>query len=129
MQPWDWYLKVIRQYVDFSGRARRKEYWFFTLFTTLITLALLCVDALVLGYRFEPGHFGILANLYGLALLLPSLAVVVRRLHDTNRSGWWILFNLVPLVGPITILVFMCLDSTPGANRFGPNPKVVPFKV
>lgn len=111
----DWYVKVMKKYVDFTGRARRKEYWMFFLINFVIALALAVVDA-VLG-------FGLLGGLYALAVLLPSLAVTVRRLHDTGRSGWWILIGLVPIIGIIVILVFMVLEGQPGDNAFGPNPK------
>jgi uncharacterized membrane protein YhaH (DUF805 family) len=131
MNAWDWYVKVLKQYVDFSGRARRKEYWFFALISLLISLGLFLVDACLFGYRFTPAHphVAVLANLYGLGVLLPSLGVLVRRLHDTDRSAWWLFMYLVPLIGPILILVFLFLDSTPGPNRFGPNPKDVHFRV
>lgn len=125
MSPWNWYVRVLRQYAQFAGRARRKEYWWFALLSFVISLSLMVVDAIVFGVRPASGvHMG-LSTLYGLAVLLPSLGVSVRRLHDTNRSGWWLLLNLVPLVGPIVILVFMCMDSTPGGNDYGSNPKGV----
>ena len=123
MSPWSWYVKVLRQYVDFSGRARRKEYWFFALFSVLISLGLTVVDLMIFGSgRPDQPHFG-LSTLYSLAVLLPSLGVSVRRLHDTGRSGWWLLLNFIPLVGPIVIIVFMVLDSDSGTNEYGPNPK------
>lgn len=120
----NWYLGVLRQYATFEGRARRKEYWFFVLFYVLVYLALAAVDALTGTYDADAG-IGLLSGLYALATLLPNLAVTARRLHDTDRSGWWILVGLVPLIGGIVLLVFMCLDSQPGGNRFGPNPKGV----
>lgn len=92
----EWYLKVLRQYVDFAGRARRKEYWMFTLISLIISIVLDIVDS-VLGFGslglLDSGPFGLL---YGLAVLLPGLAVGVRRLHDTGRSGWWMLLALIP---------------------------------
>ncbi|KUP07442.1 membrane protein [Bacillus coahuilensis m2-6] len=111
-----WYLKVLKNYVGFQGRARRKEYWMFILFTTLISIVLTLIELAV-------GLPSVLTGIYSLAILLPSLAVSVRRLHDTGRSGWWLLINLVPLIGGIVFLVFTCLDSEPTANRFGENPK------
>lgn len=111
----DWYMKALKNYVGFEGRARRKEYWNFALFNFLISLALAVVDAML--------ETGVLTGLYGLAVLLPGLAVSVRRLHDTNRSGWWLLIGLVPVVGAIALLVFALLDSDPGPNRYGPSPK------
>lgn len=105
---------VFQQYAGFTGRARRSEYWYFVLFTVLVYVAASVVDA-VLGIP-------VLTLLAVLALLVPTLAVTVRRLHDTGRSGWWMLLSLVPF-GGIVLLVFDCLDSEPGPNRFGPSPK------
>jgi uncharacterized membrane protein YhaH (DUF805 family) len=116
----DWYLKVLRQYADFSGRARRKEYWMFVLFNILIAVGIAIVES-ILGLGFA--GFGPLSGLYALALLIPSLAVSVRRLHDTGRSGWWVLIGFVPLIGLIVLLVFMVTDSEHGSNQYGPNPK------
>jgi uncharacterized membrane protein YhaH (DUF805 family) len=117
-----WFVKALSSYATFSGRARRSEYWYFTLFALLASLALGVVDGFA-GTDEGMGGQGLLSGLATLALLLPSLAVTVRRLHDTDRSGWWILIYLVPLVGLVVMLVFLCTDSQPGANRFGPNPK------
>lgn len=111
-----WYLDVLKNYVGFQGRARRTEYWMFTLFNVIITIILSIVETIV-------GLPSLLSGLYTLAVLLPSLAVSVRRLHDTGRSGWWILIGLIPLVGSIILLVFMCLDSQNNGNQYGPNPK------
>ncbi|HSK90309.1 MAG TPA: DUF805 domain-containing protein [Euzebyales bacterium] len=113
----EWYLKVLQNYVGFAGRARRKEYWYFVLFNVLISLALTAVDAVL--------QTGVLAGLYSLAVFLPSLAVSVRRLHDTDRSGWWLLVGLIPVVGVVVLLVFTLTDSTMGDNRYGPSPKYV----
>jgi len=112
----NWYLDVSKKYAVFKGRARRKEYWMFVLFNLIIALVLGLIERLV-------GGPGILTNLYSLAVLIPGLAVAVRRLHDTNRSGWWILIGLVPLVGVIILIVFLVQDSRPGDNQYGPNPK------
>ncbi|MFG1654444.1 DUF805 domain-containing protein [Micromonospora sp. NPDC049275] len=111
------------QYVGFKGRARRSEYWWFVLFTFLVILAAAILDnvlGLTVGEDSSTGYITLVAYL---ALLLPTLAVAVRRLHDTDRAGWWLLIGLVPIVGGIVLLVFYVSDSTPGANRFGPNPK------
>ncbi len=118
----EWYIKVLKQYTDFTGRARRKEYWFFTLFNVLISLALAIIDN-ALGTFSAEAHTGLLEGIYSLAVLVPGLSVTVRRLHDTNRSGWWLLIALIPLLGWALLLVFMILDGTPGENRFGPDPK------
>ena len=112
----NWYLEVLKKYAVFSGRARRKEYWLFILFNTIISFALILIE-------YSAGGPGIVAGLYYLAVAIPSLAVLVRRLHDTNRSGWWFFIGFVPLVGGIILFVFTVLDSQPGENRYGPNPK------
>ncbi|MNJ56322.1 Inner membrane protein YhaH [compost metagenome] len=113
----DWYLKVLKNYVGFEGRARRTEYWMFILFNFIVSIVLSIVGALV-------GLDSILAYVYAAAVLLPSLAVAVRRLHDTGRSGWMILLSLIPFIGSIILIVFMCQDSEPGENQYGPNPKI-----
>lgn len=116
-----WFLEVLKKYAVFSGRARRKEYWMYTLFVGIIYVVLS-----VLSVATKSSAFSILLIIFWLAILLPSLGVGVRRLHDTGRSGWWLLFGIVPLVGGITLLVFTCLDSEPGPNKYGPNPKEAP---
>ena len=112
----EWYLKVIKQYADFNGRARRTEFWMFVLFNIIISGVLTFVDELI-------GTSYILSGLYALFVLIPGLAVAVRRLHDTGRSGWWIFINLVPLIGTIWLIVLWAQDSQPGDNEYGPNPK------
>lgn len=112
----NWYLGCWKKYVDFSGRARRKEFWMFALFNILAAFVAGFLDGLL-------GSGGGISGLYSLAVFLPGLAVFVRRLHDTGRSGWWWLLGLLPLIGGIVLLVFLCSDSQPGENRFGPNPK------
>ncbi len=120
----NWYLKVIRQYADFSGRARRKEYWYFVLFNFLIMLCLTGLDTLIGTYAKGSGT-GLLSGLYSLAVLIPGIAVVVRRLHDTDRSGWWFFIQLIPLIGGIIMLVFTVQDSQEGTNQYGENPKEI----
>lgn len=115
----NWYLEVLKKYAVFDGRARRKEYWHFYLSNIIITIVLAVFDA-VTGGEVGMGLLGI----YLLAVLIPSIAVSVRRLHDTDRSGWWLLIGLIPLIGAIVFLVFMVQGSTPGENQYGPNPKV-----
>ena len=119
----NWYIEVLKKYAVFTGRARRTEYWMFLLFNIIIAIVLAFVDAMA-GMTAEGGQ-GVLGTLYSLAVLLPGLGVTVRRLHDTDKSGWWLLIALVPLAGAITLLVFMLLDSQRSENRFGPNPKMV----
>ncbi len=117
-----YFVKCFNQYADFSTRARRSEYWYFCLFNALISYAL----AFVLG--FIGGMTGLiwlgyLAYIYTLVAFIPGLAVFVRRLHDVGKSGWWWLIGLIPIVGFIWLLVLMCTDSQPGANKWGANPK------
>ncbi|MGW3289388.1 DUF805 domain-containing protein [Streptomyces sp. NPDC001002] len=115
-----WFIEALKKYAVFSGRARRKEYWNFALFVGIIYVVLL-----VIALASKQSALLGLVGLFYLGVLIPSLAVGVRRLHDTGRSGWWLLFGIVPIAGPITLLVFMCSDSAPGANQYGPNPKEV----
>ncbi|WP_329569681.1 DUF805 domain-containing protein [Kitasatospora sp. NBC_01266] len=118
----NWYLAVLKNYVGFSGRARRREYWMFTLVGVIISFVLQIVDS-------AAGTNDVLGAIYTLAVLLPSLAVLFRRLHDTGRSGWWALFFLIPIVGWIVLIVFTATDSQPGTNKYGPNPKLAPAMV
>ena len=105
------------KYVTFSGRARRPEYWYWVLFGVLVAIVAGILDAVIFG-----ANSGVFSGLSSLALLLPNLAVTVRRLHDTDRSGWWMLILLLPFVGAVVLFVFMCLRGTAGLNRFGPEP-------
>jgi uncharacterized membrane protein YhaH (DUF805 family) len=117
----NWYLDAWKNYVNFQGRARRKAYWMFVLFN-IIALVILSLIEGALGLSGQNGY-GILTGLYSLAIILPLIALAVRRLHDTGRSGWWLLIGLVPLIGPIVLIVFYVTDSQPGTNQYGPNPK------
>ena len=110
----------LTKYADFSGRARRSEYWWFFLFNVLVSLVATVVDNL-LGTDLDTGS-GIVGALASLALLLPSLAAAVRRLHDTSRSGWLVLVGLIPLVGWILLIVWFAQDSH-GDNEHGPDPR------
>ncbi len=121
----DWFLTVVRDhYADFSGRARRQEYWMFTLVSGAIGLSMyigafvLMSVSEVLGGILFLGYF-----LFALGLFLPSLAVAVRRLHDTGRSGWWYLIALVPLLGSLIVLYFLVIEGDAGPNAYGPDPK------
>ena len=118
----NWYIEVLKKYAVFSGRARRKEYWFFVLFNFIITVALVVIDGIVGTFDPTTG-VGMLTGLYSLAVLIPTIAVMVRRLHDTGRTGWWLLIGLIPVIGGIVLLVFMFLDSNSGGNEYGPDPK------
>ncbi|WP_088042794.1 DUF805 domain-containing protein [Bacillus sp. EAC] len=112
----EWYLKALKNYVGFSGRARRQEYWMFFLFNFIITIVLSILESFL-------GLNGVLTIIYGLFTLLPSLAVGVRRLHDSGKTGWWILIGLIPFIGTIILIIFFCLDSEEYDNQYGPNPK------
>lgn len=116
----NYYLAVIKKYAEFNGRAQRAEYWYFVLFNFLISLGLGIVSSII------GNDSNILGSLYGLAMLIPGIAVGVRRLHDTGRSGWMLLISLIPLIGWIWIIVLLATDSTPGENQYGPNPKGIP---
>lgn len=118
----NWYIEAFKKYAVFRGRARRKEYWYFVLFTMIATLVLTLVDNLIGTYDHENG-IGLLSAIYALIAFLPSISVGVRRLHDTNRSGWWMLISLIPIIGPIVLLVFFVLDGHSGENQYGLNPK------
>lgn len=112
----NWYMDVLKKYAVFVGRAHRQEYWMFVLFSVIISLVLSAVETIL-------GLPGILSIIYGLGVLVPSIAVGVRRLHDTDRSGWWTLVSLVPILGIIILIVFLAQDSKPGSNQYGANPK------
>jgi uncharacterized membrane protein YhaH (DUF805 family) len=115
-----WYLEGLKKYADFNGRASRAEFWMFTLISLIISLFLFVIDR-----RIMPGSgIQVLYTLYSLAVLVPSLAVSVRRLHDTGRSGWWVLVNVIPILGQIAYLAFLLQDSQTAANQYGTSPKM-----
>jgi len=114
-----WYLHVLKNYAQFDGRSRRSEYWYFFLFNVIVAVVLGVVDGVlrkILG-------FGMFGMLYGLAVLVPGVAVSIRRLHDTDRSGWWLLLAFVPIVG-FLLIWFMAQESNAGTNRYGQNPRL-----
>lgn len=131
----NWYIEVLKKYVVFSGRASRSEYWYFVLFSTIISIILTIIDVAMGSGSAESTmggadaemaanvSMGLLGGIYSLAVFLPSLAVAVRRLHDTDHSGWWMFIALIPLIGVIVLLIFMVKDSTPSENEYGSNPK------
>jgi len=119
----NWYVKCLKQYADFSGRARRKEYWMFVLFNVLISIALGIVDG-VLGFSAEASSIGILGGIYSLAVLIPGIAVCVRRLHDVGKSGWYYLLFLIPIIGAIILLVWFCTEGERSTNAWGEDPKM-----
>ena len=113
-----WFLICVRhKYADFSGRARRKEYWMFTLVYFILSL--------IFGFLDEAFGISILYTIFVLALVVPSIAVGVRRLHDVGKSGWWLFVSLIPIIGIIYILYLMIKDGQPEANQWGANPKTV----
>jgi uncharacterized membrane protein YhaH (DUF805 family) len=119
-----WYLTVLKKYAVFGGRARRKEYWMFVLFNIIFSLVALLLDRL-LGTRVGESGSGWISILYSLAVIIPSLAVSIRRLHDVGKTGWWLLIGLVPLIGAIWLLILYIGDSQMGENQYGPNPKMI----
>lgn len=132
MSPVQAVRTVVRKYAVFSGRAPRSEYWWFALFNLVVVVITLAIDAVFFGtgemtttatsaaFQADAGPAALVASL---ALVLPALGVAVRRLHDTDRRGWWVLLGLIPFLGAVVLIVFYALDSTPGHNRFGPNPQ------
>ncbi len=117
MEPINWFMSVVTQhYFDFNGRARRAEFWWYILVYLIIAIVLNVIGSIL--------HLnGLLGGLFGLALLLPSIGVAVRRLHDTNRSGWWYFIVLVPLVGVVLLSIWFAAEGTKGPNTYGPDPK------
>ena len=124
-----WYLKVLKQYIRFNGRSRRKEYWYFVLFNWIIILLFgglfgLLTDGLGLSEdNFIVSLLVLFLGIYFLGTLLPGLGVAVRRLHDTNKSGWWLLLGAIPYLGGLILFIFFVQDSQPGRNKYGRNPK------
>lgn len=116
----NWYLYVLRNYANFNGRARRKEFWFFALFQFVISFVLAFLDVLIGSYHYQI-EIGLISGIYILLTFIPSISVAVRRLHDINFNGWWLLLSFIPLVN-LTLLVLYCLKGTVGDNRFGTDP-------
>jgi len=123
-----WYIKVLQQFDDFNGRARRKEYWMFALFNTLFLIVIILLEIVlerVLGIHLKVLGFSPLSKLYYLVTFVPVLAVTVRRLHDVGKSGWMCLIIFIPLIGFIWIFVLTVSAGNPGENQYGQNPKEV----
>ncbi len=118
----NWHLAVLKKYAVFSVRARRKEYWIFVLINILVVYILAMIDNL-LGTLNTQAGVGVLSGIYSLAVFLPCLGVSVRRLHDTNRTGWWVLISVIPFIGFLMLLFFMLQNSTPENNTYGTHPK------
>jgi uncharacterized membrane protein YhaH (DUF805 family) len=113
----EWYLGVLKKYAVFDGRARRKEYWMFFLFNIIASVVLAIIDAVL-------GTVAVFSGIYLLGVIVPAIAVTIRRLHDTGKSGWWIFIGLVPVIGGLWMLYLMVIDGNPGDNQYGPSPKV-----
>lgn len=122
----NWFLLALKNYAGFSGRARRKEYWMFALFSYIVLIAAMILDN-ILGFNFSSLSmpYGALYCITGLLLFLPSLAVGVRRMHDINKSGWMLLVSLIPLAGGIWLLILLIKEGTQGENQYGADPKAV----
>jgi uncharacterized membrane protein YhaH (DUF805 family) len=117
----NWYLLALKKYATFTGRAQRSEFWYFMLFYLIFALILSGIDNMTGTFDRKAG-MGVLSGLFMVAMIVPNISVTVRRLHDTDRSGWWFLICLVPLAGSIILLIFMVQKGSEGDNRFGPNP-------
>ncbi|MEI6552939.1 MAG: DUF805 domain-containing protein [bacterium] len=113
-----YYIDVLKKYAVFSGRSRRSEFWFFALFSFIASLLLSIISNIAGDTN------GILGLIYSLVVLIPSIAVAVRRLHDTGRTGWWLLLAIIPIIGWIWLFVLYVLDSNSGDNKYGSNPKM-----
>ena len=123
MSPLDYMMAPLKRYADFSGRARRMEYWMFWVLNIIVSVVAAIIDLVLGTSTIIGGAAGAASALAGLALLIPGLAVTVRRLHDTDKSGWWFFIILIPLIGFIVLLVFMFQSGASGDNKYGSNPK------
>lgn len=122
----EWMIMPLKRYADFQGRSRRKEYWMFVLFQVLLLVPVALIGAMLGGLDEDGGGSLLFLGLIGiflLAFLIPGLAVQVRRFHDQDKSGWFVLLGFIPYIGGIILIVFMCIEGTRGPNRFGPDPK------
>ena len=117
----EWYLKVINSYFDFNGRSRRMEYWMFVLINSIISVFCILLDSM-LGTVWSIGY-GPIYIWYGLAVFVPGLAVAIRRLHDIGKSGWYYLLVIIPIIGPIWLIILFVTEGEQGDNKYGPNPK------
>ncbi len=118
----NWFLLALKKYAVFTGRSRRSEYWYFVLFYFLICIVLAIVDTMT-GTMSAQYGMGVLGSLFALAMVIPSIAVGVRRLHDIGKSGWWQLIALIPILGWVVLLVWAVTEGHAGSNEYGPNPK------
>ena len=122
-----WYLKVLRNYAGFGGRARRQEYWMFVLVSCCISLGLTGIDFVI--NLITDSSISIFQGIYGLAVFIPSLAVTIRRLHDIGKSGWFYLVILIPIAGPIWLLVLLCTEGNNYQNEYGFDPKQIAYEI
>lgn len=123
MSPIDYMKLALSRYADFSGRSRRMEFWMFAVMNIGASIVASILDGILGMSGMIAGAYGPVSLIVGLGLLVPGIAVAVRRLHDQDKSGWWLLIALVPIIGAIALLVFYFLEGTKGDNRFGPDPK------
>ncbi len=121
--PFYWMMQPLKKYADFSGRARRMEYWMFAVLNVGVSVVSSILDGVLGMSGMVGGLYGLLQLVAMLALIIPGIAVAVRRLHDQDKSGWWLLLVFIPLLGGLVLLVFMFLEGTSGSNRFGADPK------
>lgn len=119
----EWMMMPLKRYAEFSGRSRRKEYWMFMLGVVIVAVILGIIEGILGIAGTVGGVYGPLSLILVLAIIIPSLALQIRRFHDQDKSGWFVLIGFIPIVGSIAVLVFMCLEGTRGPNRFGPDPK------
>ena len=129
----NWYIKCLKNYAVFSGRARRTEYWMFILFNFIFASIAIFLDRM-LGTEYTQGGYGlgssyglgygVIYTLYVLAVAIPSLAVLVRRLHDIGKSGLWVFISLIPIIGAIWIIILAVTDGVSGSNKYGSDPKL-----
>ncbi len=122
-QAFDWYLRGLQRYIQFTGRAGRAEFWYYILVYILIILVLRAIDGLLFGVN--AGN-GVLTWLFWLFSIMPNLAIGARRLHDTGRSGWWLLLSLIPIIGLIVLIIWFVSRGAEGDNAFGPAPVATP---
>ncbi len=119
----EWMTLPLKRYADFSGRSRRKEYWMFFLFVIIVAVVIGIIEGILGLTGMIGGVYGPLTLIFALGIIIPSIACQVRRFHDQDKSGWFVLLGFIPLIGGLAVLVFMCLEGTQGANRYGEDPK------
>jgi uncharacterized membrane protein YhaH (DUF805 family) len=123
MSPIDYMKLPLQRFAEFSGRSRRMEYWMFVVLNFGVSIVASILDRILGMSGMVGGVYGPLQLIAGLALLVPGIAVAIRRLHDQDKSGWWLLIAFVPIIGAIVLIVFMFLEGTKGDNQYGPDPK------